>query len=205
MRFDAARIKNVDTGAEHHVFLPKPTEVERQAGRDKLTTVQLGRQSIAMPSGLIRIVAEFGFTDRERFMRASLLHDCAVFALACSTDDPQTNVPFRQGVDRYVNVTDFEVHEISTSGVLHDPDLEVGEIAFIANRSPETPGFDFSRPETANIHFMVVAAHDPNGTVYLSKFGAIGPVAAHRLTGALNAYPARAVGQVSGLYAGPAA
>jgi hypothetical protein len=72
----------------------------------------------------------------------------------------------------------------------------MGEIAFMANALPDTP--DFDTPEIARKHFMIRASTDEQGPIYLSKFGIIGPVVAHRFSTALNFYPFKSVGKASG-------
>lgn len=202
MRFTPAKLRNIDTGNDHDVYLPEHvTDGWKEDEIDKSTDVKIGKKTLVVPSTLVRMVIEFGLTPKERTARTLLGHDCIVFALACETGHSQTDIPFGREANRLVNVANFDISVTDGDGFMGEPYLSAGEVAFTADALPTSP--DFAVPEVARMHFMVRAAEDEHGPIYLSKFGTLGPVAAHRLDASLGYYPAQTVGQARGFSAGP--
>jgi hypothetical protein len=194
MRFVPSTIRHLDTGSVQDIFLPEP--IKAGWHEDELSDVAevvVGDSTVVMPTHLIRHVIEFGLTERERERRTQLGHDCLVFALACESGDSQTDVGFGPNSNRAVHIADFNINVTPEHGYMTEPNLEAGQIAFTADALPNF------KAEDANMHFMVRAGTDSQGTLYLSKFGPRGPIAAHRLDASLGFYPAKTLGHASGL------
>lgn len=203
MRFAPAFIKDVDTGCVHDIFLPEPVKAGWHEDEiSNVTEVMVGESEVTMPTHLLHRVIEFGLTNDERELRRRLGHDCLVFALACETGDSQVGVQFGTEFNQLVHVRNFDINVTPEDGFMGEPELDEGQIAFTANALPHNP--DFLVPNKARMHFLVRAGSDEQGSIYLSKFGQLGPVVAHRLSTSLDYYPAQTVGQASGLSIGPA-
>jgi hypothetical protein len=188
MRFSPAYAKNRTTGARVPVWLPDTYSTTKAYRKDRaFVTVEVGRQRRVLVSRLVEMAVEFKRTQEER---QRLGHDCAVFALACETNDAQSGVLFNQPGGKIVKIREVAYN---ADGTQDEPVTAVGEIAFTTDAYTE----DERLGESPN--FLVRANVDGGIPLYLSKLGT-GPVVLSTFQSMAEFYPVRGVGTVEGLH-----
>jgi hypothetical protein len=149
-----------------------------------------------LSTNVLRMMQTF---NKEAEHRRALLHDCVVFALACTTGETYTRQHFEPGIkpiqiDGYNFYAPFE-----GASFLQEPSIDAGDVAFTVDASPLDPDF---REQPHEFHFMVRATgkYDTQTGLYISKFGVMGSVALHEFPATYDYYPAVAAGLVSGMH-----
>ncbi|HUA12943.1 MAG TPA: hypothetical protein VL989_00360, partial [Candidatus Sulfotelmatobacter sp.] len=156
---------NEKNGAIAEVFVPE-AGAEVNDSVDQFTKCEVGGTPRLLSTDVLRMMLAFS-QDEER--RRTMLHDCAIFALACVTGDTYAQQLFDSGPPVKVGKLKFFAPRGSTS-FLREPSIEAGEVAFTVDLSPIEPGFE---AKTDGFHFMVRATYkyDPQGGLYASKLG----------------------------------
>lgn len=195
MRFVRDTLRNDSNGATAEIYLPTSEMTSDDASDFTLCDVDGDVRSIN--TNVLNMMRTF---RNERLSRQELLHDCVVFALACTTGNPYTDHEFEPGV-KPIRVGKYNFSApYEGASFLQEPDIEAAQVAFTVDASPIDSDF---RDRTHEFHFMVRATerYDPGGILYISKFGVAGPIALHTFTATHDYYPAVAAGHAEGMIA----
>jgi hypothetical protein len=187
MRFRPARVNNLETGTQAFVWEPDIYSIAKTYTRSgSLVTAEVGRQRRMFDARLVDIAAAF---MRTRGRREQLGHDCAVFALACATDNLFSDTTFNRPGGKIVKIKRFKY---DTDGQ-EEPATEVGEITFTADTDPVEDDF-LSAP-----HLLVRANVDQDTPLYFSKLGRSGPVVLSTFASMAEYYTVTTAGTAEGL------
>lgn len=194
MKFVLETIANKGNGAIARVYTPELDGVINDTAQP-FTECDIDGTVRFLSTDVLKMMRTF---NEEAERRRSLLHDCVVFALACTTGDPYTHQPFDPGIKpvQVEGYNFFATHE--GASFLQEPDIDAGKVAFTVDASPLDPDF---RDKTHKFHFMVRATrkHDLQKGLYISKFGVMGEVALHEFSATYGFYPAVAAGSIGGM------
>lgn len=193
MKFVSETIVNASTGTTAEIFMP--------AGdldfddTYPFAACDVDGEERNLSTNVLGMMVRF---RNEAARRRELFHDCAVFALACTLDDPLTDRSFSPGSEP-ISVDEFAFSApYNGTDFLQEPEINPGEVAFTVDASPMDPDFAVSRHE---FHFMVKATprYNLKDSLFLSKFGPIGPVALHPFPATFEFYPAESAGHAKGM------
>ena len=167
MRFAPAIAKSPKTGILLPVWLPDVHSVNPGFHRtDRLLTARVGDRHRVLATRLVDMAVGF---NRTLERREQLGHDCAVFALACETDDPHFETPFNQGGGKIVKIGLLDYEAVGRQRE-EEPATTPGEITFTTS-TDLSPGKPLADP-----HFLVKVSTDGGIPLYLSKLGTAEPV-----------------------------
>lgn len=176
------------TNSRARVYLPNVLHGDPFIRRnDDYTNINVDGSKRVGFSNVLKMMALF---TRQQIRRAELSHDCAVFALACDTDQTLADTHFYKQSKRKVGIGKAEL--------LTPPRTNEGphhQIIFSATHGdPRIPN------DVTNPHFMVKATADENPPLYASKVGINGGVILSTVEEAAKIYPANSYWEVSDLY-----
>jgi hypothetical protein len=147
------------------------------------------RQRI-LSTRLLRVAAAFALSADKR---ADRRQDCAVFALACESGSLFTEITFNKpgGSKVVADITPIEGLSFDNADEAVGSYMRVGGIVVTSSlRDP-------AKFASSKTHYLVKASVDNEQALYLSKFGATGPVGLSTLDASMDLYPTRMIGIAS--------
>lgn len=161
------------------------------------TDIIIGSERHSVSTRLLQMADTFNQTDETRVI---LNHDCAVFALACESGDPYTDVAFHPQGLRIEHMVEYFPVDLDEAIALAEQ-TEPGTIIHMSGITDEeeraAEGVDLEADSSS--HYMIKATGDTQGApLFFSKYG-LNPVGLSTMQDALRIYPAKRIGIAHGL------
>lgn len=169
-------------------FLPDAPYRHEDVSTEEFTrAIVEGVGEVRMLSRVLCMATTF---NQERAERTKLGHDCAVFALACVTDDPLYGRAFKGQGSEEVLFPETRMAPLSRAD-LKAYGRSAGAVVctYAISKTHSAP------PEYAedSFHAQVRATHADDLPLFVSKFGGTGVVAFHTAEVGIRAYPATTI------------
>lgn len=191
MLFRPTYANNTDSSVRVPVWTPDLRCAVSDPGRPgDYTEVSVDGTERLFAPNLARIVYEYASS---RHRREELGHDCAVFVVACETNNPYRDTVFNQPGGQVVRIGKFD-YEL---GQADEPPADPGKTVFTA----ATVIAD--EIKNSSPHLMVRATADEGPALYLSKLGASGEVVLSTFESMAKFYSAQTAGLASGFFTEP--